>query len=191
MSYAAKYLKAHGQLCTIERTPAIQSYISMKRSTRAVRDLGSREGYWEGLILADSNLESGEVFSVGNDKFIVQTVTPYAASGELVWFAAKANAFLTHQRYVEVVDSNGNITQTWETLAENIPAFGEVVTYELRQRDPGLLDSTRYIFQIQKNLGVELLDRFVHLGENYQVNSIDDIALAGIARIQLGSDVRP
>ncbi len=201
MSYAAKYLQSRGQVCTIYRHKSLtmqglvvdapKSYISMKRSTKAVRNLAVREGLWEGLILASSELASGEIFSIADDSFIVQTVSLDHASGELAWFAAKANAFLVHKRQEEWTDGKGNIFHKWLTLNGSVPAFGEVVTYQLRQVDPGLLDNTRYLFQVSKKLETQLLDRFVYQEESYQVNSIDDAALPGVVRIQLGIDVRP
>jgi len=64
----------------------------------------------------------------------------------------------------------------------------------LRQYDMGLLPQTRYIFQVPKILGIVELDRIVYgTGDNnkYQVESIDDIALQGVVRIQLSKDMRP
>jgi hypothetical protein len=163
----------------------------MKRSTRAVRDLGARDAYFEGLILASSGLQSGEAFTVGGETFLVHTVHADHASDELSWYGAKANVFVTHKRHTETVDAYGNIIQTWTTLAVDVPAFGEVVTYAMRQADPGLLEGTRYLLQLAKSMNVQLLDRFVYQGGNYQVNSINDIGLPGIALIQLGVDTRP
>jgi len=192
MSYAARYLQAHGQACIIKRTPEVQSYVSLKRSTRATRDVVLRDAYWEGLILAESLLASGEVIKVGSTQYIVQSVDGDPASGELAFFAAKVNASLTHQRYTETVDPNtGNIVQAWTTLNASLPAFGQAVTAALRQADPGLLETTRYLFFVPKTAGVQVMDRLVLSGENLQVNALDEIMLPGVARIQAGQDVRP
>jgi hypothetical protein len=192
MSYAAKYLQAHGQACVIKRTPEVQSYASLKRSTRATRDPGTRDAYWEGLILAESLLASGEVVEIGGTQYLVQSVDADPASGELAFFAAKVNASLTHQRYTETVDPNtGNIIQGWTTLNASLSAFGQVVTASLRQTDPGLLETTKYVFFVPKVAGVQVMDRLVLGGENLQVNAVDEIMLPGVARIQAGQDVRP
>lgn len=189
MDYAEAALRKYGQVCTIRRTPPITSYLSMKRSSKSGRDLGLREAFHEGLILGSVALHSGEVFEVGNDKYLVQSAVP-DQTGETFWFAVKTNAVLTHQRYTEDVDDGGNIVQEWVTLNADVSAFGEVITARLRQEDPGLLDSARYIFQVPKSIGVVRLDRFVFDSANYQVESVDDIALAGVFRVQLGVDVR-
>lgn len=191
MSYAGKFLQAKGQTCIISRPTPLTTKASIKRSTRASRDLGIREGYWEGLILASAGLQSGEVLTIGTNKYLAQSVNEDFASTEHAFFAAKCNAVLTHKRYTQTVDEQGNIIEGWQVLNAAVDAYGEIVTYRLRQEDPGLLDSTKYVFQVPKSMGVELLDRIVYNGSNYQVASIDDVALHGVCRIQLEIDVRP
>lgn len=194
MSYAEKFLKAYGQDCIIERTVPVNTKVSIKRSTKASRDLGIREGYWEGLTLLEVNLKSGEIISIRDEKYLVQSTNYDHASKECAFFAAKCNAVIQHKRYVEDVDDNFNPIQEWRDVNPekvNIPCYGTIVTAKLRQEEAGLLDNTIYIFQVPKSLGVRKLDRFVFNGDNYQVNSIDDIGLAGVARVQLGMDNRP
>jgi hypothetical protein len=194
MSYAGNNLRARGQSCTILRDPAINTKVSIKRSTKSSHDLGSREAYWEGLILSDVALLSGEILQIDGSKYLVQSTNPDPASGETALFIAKCNAVIQHKRYVEDVDDNGNLIQEWQTLHSDVPCYGEIITYRLRQEDPGLLDSTKYTFQVPKALGVVLLDRFVYGNgpdNKYQVSSIDEIGMSGVSRIQLESDTRP
>lgn len=191
MSYAGNFLKSRGQDCTILRDIPVISKVSIKRSTNSSRDLGSREAYWEGLILAEANVKSGEVLEMFGDKYLVQSANFDLASDETAFFSAKCNAVIQHMRYVEDVDINDNIIQEWHALNTDVPCYGEVITYRLRQEDPGLLDSTKYTFQVPKTLGVVLLDRFMYEGKKYQVDSIDDIGLSGVARVQCSDDTRP
>lgn len=194
MSYHGNYLKARGQDCTILRPTPVQTKVSIKRSTRASRDLGTREAYWEGTVLAEADLQSGETVEILGNKYLVQSTNLDPESGETAFFAAKCNAIIQHQRYDDDAAGGGNIIRTWQTLHADIPAYGEIITYRLRQEDPGLLDSTKYTFQVPNALGVILLDRFVY-GEGrdnkYKVSSIDEIGMAGVSRIQLESDTRP
>lgn len=191
MSYAGNFLNSKGQACAILRDPIITSKISIKRSTKSSRDLGSREAYWEGLILADTAVQSGEIIQIHDDKYLVQSTNPDPASGETALFVAKCNAIIQHWRYIEDTDNNGNLVQEWRTLHADVPCYGEIITYRLRQEDPGLLDSTKYTFQVPKALGVILLDRFVYGNKKYQISSIDDIGMPGIARAQCEDDIRP
>jgi hypothetical protein len=190
VSRGEKFLKAKGLDCTIKRTPIVTSKVSIKRSTRASRDLGVREGYWEGLILLDASLASGEVMTIGTDDYLVQSTNFDPASSATAFFAAKSNATLQHMRISEYA-VGGNVVQAWVSMNANVKAFGEIVTYRLRQEDPGLLDQTRYIFQVPKSISAMELDRIVYNGDNYKVVSIDDVALKGIDRLQLGFDERP
>ena len=193
MSYAGNFLKSKGQDCTINRTPTVTSKVSIKRSTRSSRDLGSREAYWEGLILADALLQSGEVLTIVSDKYLVQSVNADPMSTEHAFFSAKCNAVLQHKRETETLDENNNPIKVWADVNPAMPdvdAYGEIVTYALRQYDPGLLEQTRYIFQVPKSVGVQLQDRIVYNG-NLQVVSVDDVALKGVYRLQLAVDLRP
>lgn len=191
MSYAERFLKAYGQDAVIQRDIPVNTKISIKRSSRAAYNIGLREGYWEGLVLADAGLQSGEILIIGADKYLVQSVNLDPASGESAFFAAKANAVLIHKRLVETVDENNNLVQTWQTLNADVPAYVEVITYSLRQFDPGLLEQTRYIAQVVKSIDAHMLDRFVLNSENLQVVSINNAGLHGVSILQLGIDIRP
>lgn len=190
MTYAKKFLMSRGQECIINRPTPVPSKVSIKRSTKASRDLGIREGYWEGLILADSNLKSGEIITIRDNKYLVQSTNYDPASMECAFFSAKCNATIQHKRYVEDVDANYNPIQEWKTINPDVACYGEIITSRMREVETGLEDNAVYIFQVPKSLGVALLDRFVY-DKNYQVVSIDDIGLEGVARVQLGMDNRP
>lgn len=192
MTYAEKFLNSHGQIATIQRTPTVTTKASLKRSTRAVRDPGIRDSSWEGLALPDSNLVSGEIFSVGTDKYLVQSANLDVASGAIAFFAVKVNSTLTPLRRTEELDDEYNLVVTWKwtPASTTIDAFGQVVTYALRQYDPGLLESSRYIFYLPSSYGVQVLDRLVLNGENLMVNAIDPLILEGVVRVQAGTDTR-
>jgi hypothetical protein len=192
MTYAEKFLNSHGQTITIQRNPTVTTKASLKRSTKAVRDPGIRDSSWEGLVLPDSNLVSGEIFSVGTDKYLVQSANLDVASGAIAFFAAKVNSTLTPLRRTEELDDEYNLVVTWKwtPASTTIDAFGQVVTYALRQYDPGLLESSRYIFYLPSSYGVEVLDRLVLNGENLMVNAIDPLMLEGVVRVQAGTDTR-
>ncbi|HHY99883.1 MAG TPA: hypothetical protein GYA03_02190 [Tissierellia bacterium] len=190
MSYAKKFLNSKGMDCTIQRPTPFQTKVSIKRSTNSVYNVGVREAFFEGLIPIESNLISGEIVSIKNDNYIVQTVNYDLASKELEFYCAKCNVIVQHKRYTETIDENLNVVMAWETINADIPAYGEVITYRMIQQDPGLLEGTKYTLQVPKSLGVELLDRFVFNGEKYQVTSIDSLGLVGVIRCQLKIDLR-
>lgn len=191
MSYTGNFVKAKGQNCTINRSVPVNTKVSIKRSTKSSRDLGSREAYWEGLILADAGLLSGDVVTIAAEKYLVQSVNLDPASMEHAFFAAKCNVILQHKRFVETTDANNNVIQEWQTINADVPSYAEVVTYALRQFDPGLLEQTRYIIQVSKSIGAVMLDRFVLGEDKFQVVSQNNAGLQGISILQLGIDTRP
>lgn len=190
MSYAKKFLNSRGMDCTIQRPTPFYTKVSIKRSTNSVYNVGVREAFFEGLIPLESNLISGEIVSIKNDNYIVQTVNYDLASKELEFYCAKCNVIVQHKRYTETIDENLNVVMAWETINADIPSYGEVITYRMIQQDPGLLEGTKYTLQVPKSLGVELLDRFIFNGEKYQVASIDSLGLVGTIRVQLQADLR-
>lgn len=189
-TYGAKFITAWGEPATIERDTPVSVKISIKRSTRAARDLGIREGYWEGLILAKHNLLSGEYLTVRDGKHLVQSTNIDPESKETAMFLAKCNSEIQHQQYTETLDEYNQIVEGWTTIS-TVPSYCEIITYRLRQIEQGLLDSTKYTFQVPKTLGVELLDRIIHNGENLRVDSVDDVGMSGVWRLQVSDDVRP
>lgn len=150
-----------------------------------------RDAVHEGLILPNSGLQSGDVLEVSGDAYLVQSVTPDQVSGCLLWYGLRCNAEVELRRRTTRYDPDKgrNVTE-WVSVATS-PAWGQIVTARLRQADPGLLDSARYVFQLPKALGVTLEDRIIYNDRPFQVESLDDIAMEGVVRVQLGKDARP
>ncbi len=171
------------------------TWISIRRTTRASRELGIRAGYWDGLIPIESKLLSGEIITVTDDytttQYLVQHANYDPQSRQIAFFCAKCNVIMSHMRYVEDVDENFNPNNEWKTLNADVFCYGEIVNQKVRQEIPGLLEGTIYIFQVPKVLGIKELDRIRYNDKNYQVVSIDDIGLSGVYQIQLQKDFRP
>lgn len=187
ISWLEGMLETDGDPITILRTPSVTSYVSIKRTSRS-SDPANRALH-EGHVLTSSSLQSGELFTLGADSYLVQSVDRDEEAD--YWFAMKCNATVTNQRPTETTDADGNLVQSWTTLASNEKAWGQIVTAKLRAEDPGLVDAARYVFQMRKALGVVEMDRIVYSGANYRVESVDDIAMEGVVRVQLSIDTRP
>jgi hypothetical protein len=182
------FIKAKGQACTILRVPPAASKVSMTLATRGYSD--NRELYREGLILADSALQGGEAFSVGAEVFLTRSVSYDPQSGQIAFFASKANAVLSHQRYVETVDEWGNIVQSWQTITASVPTTATATTAALLEKDPGLLPNTKWIHVIPV-IALEKMDRLVFAnGIKCQVEDIDPLRLPGLLRVQCSDDLR-
>lgn len=179
-------------MATIQRTPPATTIVSMKRSTRATRDPGIRDSFWEGIADNASNLAGGEIMTVGADNYLIQSANTDPASGELAFFAVKTNAELTPKRITASLDADNNIVEVWGWTPSGtvVEGFGQIVTAQLRASDPGLLDSSRYLFFVPASAGLQVMDRVILTGENLMVNAIDSLMLEGVSRIQCGSDNR-
>lgn len=194
-TYAERFIKSQGESAIIERTPPVNTKVSIKRSTNSTMSLGAREAYWEGIIPIEDNLQSGEYITIRGDKHLVQSVNFDKESLEQAFYVVKCNCIIKHQREVETgVDEWNQIIKEWQDINPDfidIPSYCEIVTYRMRQEDPGLLNSTKYVFQLPKNLDIQELDRFVYNGGNLRVDSINDSGLEGIVIVQVTDDVRP
>lgn len=195
MSYAKKFVKSEGETAVIERIPLVSTKVSIKRSTRSSRDLAVREAYWEGILPIEDNLQSGEYITIRGDKCLVQNTNFDKESFETAFFVTKCNCIVHHQREFETgIDEWNNIIREWRDVNPeftDIPSYCTIITYRMRQEDPGLLDSTKYVFQLPKQLDVQLLDRITYNNEKLRVDSIDDVGLSGVISIQVTSDLRP
>jgi hypothetical protein len=187
--YTANFIKARGQPCTILRTPEATSCVSMTLATRGYSD--NRDLYREGLILADSNLTGGEVFTVESESFLTRSVYRDPQSGQLVFFASKVNATLVHKRYKETTDDWGNVTQGWETITATVYATARVVTAALLEKDPGLLPNTKWTFTVPATVPLQKMDRLEFAdGTKCQVEDIDPHRLPGLLHVQCSDDLR-
>lgn len=190
MSYAENFIKAHGEKCVIKRTPEVSSYVSIKPATTSYGD--SRDLYRDGLILADSGLKPGEVMEVDGEVLLVRSVYRDKQSGQLSFLVSKANATLTHARFTETTDEWGNVTQKWETITDDVYSTAQIVSAALRQQDPGLLPTTKWVFLVPATTPLQELDRlqFKPDGDKCRVDSVDDIRLPGLLRVQCSDDRR-
>jgi len=190
MNYTESFIRAHGDECIIKRTKDAPSYVSIKPATTSYSD--NRDLYREGLILADSNLASGEVMETGGEKLLVRSVYPDKQSGQLSFLASKVNAELTHRRYEETADEWGNVTQKWSIITSIVYATAQIVSAALRQQDPGLLPTTKWVFLIPAIATLQEMDRleFNSGSTKCRVDSIDDIRLPGLLRVQCSDDLR-
>lgn len=190
MSYAENFIKAHGEECVIKRTPEEVSYVSIKPATQSYSD--NRDLYREGLVLATSGLKPGEVMEVDSETLLVRSVYRDKQSGQLSFLTSKVNAVLTQSRFEETDDGWGNITQDWVTVTDEVYSTAQIVSAALRQQDPGLLPTTKWVFLVPATTPLQELDRlqFKPDGDKCRVDSIDDIRLPGLLRVQCSDDRR-
>jgi hypothetical protein len=188
MGYITGFIKRYGQPCTILRSPQVNSWVSMIALTN--RGWDNSDMYREGLILADSGLSGGELFTVGNDCFLARSVVLDQQSEELSFKASRINADLVHLRSLVSSDSFGNITQTWQTVNALVRASAQMVSAAMLEKEPGLLPNTKWVFVMPSSAGVQVGDRLCLDSTLCQVDAIDSLRLPGVLWVQCSDDQR-
>ncbi len=152
------------------------------------------------------SISSGETFTEGSDTYLVFS---QRARGDAYFFSGrKTNCEVSILERTETTDDEGVVTVSWPPTTTDEPVCGEIVTSALRQTEPGLLDTTVRLYYIPSSVEVALLSRLVHemtqkwavdmgaiydpiyLGARYKVDSIDDLILTGVKRLQCSNDER-
>ncbi len=188
------WLRDNGQACTINGvTP---SFVSL-RKVGARTDLNYIENFKEGLILLDSGLASGNTLTVVDNgittSYLCITSQLDRASEQIAFQVAKINTSLTIKRYEEQKDSYGNTvpgSETWGTVATNIPAYAGVSFQRMVQEDPGMVPQQIFQVILQSVNDVQLLDRIVFSGQSYQVDTIDPVSSPGNNTLLISHDTR-
>lgn len=187
-------VKLNGQICAIlPRTPAVTSKCVLTPATKSGRWIADRTDYWDGLIPSDVAINSGEVVetvSATNNRSIIVMSIIDDMRGVTHFLGARANLSLDWRQQSTSVDENFNVVTTWPLVSADVSAFGELVTAQLRQEDPGLLSTTKYLIFVPATYNVRAMDRVVFSAISCQVDSLDNIILDGIVRLQCSDDTR-
>ena len=183
-------INQNGEVCSVSsRAPAVASKCVIYPSTKSGRNFSDRTDYWDGLIPSSVGIATGEVVSVTGKNIIVMSITG-DARGITSFLGVRSNVDLNWQHPTPSVDAKNNVITTYPTVSADVPAFGQLVTAQLRQEDPGLLPSTKYLFLIPAAYGVERMDRAVMNTVSCQVDDLDNIIMEGIIRLQCSEDTR-
>lgn len=143
---------------------------------------------FKGLLQANTILSVGDLVKVGTDNFLVMALR------KIVFMNTnQANMWLCDSECsiyrLENVYSGNIKTGVQEIpIKENIPCLYKDTNGRIKIYDAGLLESTIKVVYLQA-LDVQLTDRLVLNGQNYQINSIDR-TINNIMAIQLAEDKR-
>lgn len=190
MSYTGQFITAYGDACIIRGTTPVSTYVCLSQSTRALNDLGIREAAYEGLILSDSGLESGDVFDIDTVAYLTLSTSYRRMMDELAILAIRSNATINQKRETGSTVNN-NVVYNFNTLNRTVPCFLQALTYEMRASNPGYLVETKFLCFLPKNIGVQVMDRITYGYVNYRVVSVDALSVTGISRLQMDNDMRP
>lgn len=188
-------IKQYGELALINGSD--QAYVVlMPIQGRSDRDY--IESHRDGLIATSSSLAGGDTITCpvsGGDMYLVTTTpsTERTEQGISSFRCVKTNITINVKRLQNTYDNNGNITgQAWNNIVTDIPAYRDDIAYQrMFQQDPGMVPRQSFQVTIQATNNVQLLDRVVFSGENYQVDAIDTISSPGNKVVDVSLDTRP
>lgn len=187
------YQFAHRQVpCIVDGTAEKVVLTRDSRSSAVI----VREYLYTGLFSPSSLVNTGSLVEAEGETFFVQTKRHTA---EKDWYCGliKTNAVIDVYRFSRKYDEHDNpIEEEFQPIEMNVKAFMQYVTAQLRQDDAGLLATTKYLLQLQKNVDIKRPqevawpDRVIFKGRSYQVDVIDDVRYPNLLYIQLGEDTR-
>lgn len=160
--------------------------------------LGDIENFLRGNFVPSDNLQNGEVILhvPTGEQYITLGIYKEVINNEYVADICnmlRVNSTYTAQRLQETADQFGNITKTPIILNQDTPAYTEVVTEEMRQTDPGLLESCEFKLYTT-NKEIKLYDQILITTDGWtremQVVSVTYSMLHGINVLQLATDIR-
>lgn len=213
-AYAGKYVKVAGNAIEIiydfdnrEETSKI-AHIALKPSTRAAYAMALREASIDGAIYVDDeNRDALDEMFIPSRYFIKMRGT----IEEIYMIQANNNwRDIINSRDISAVKCNGivdikikDLGLGWKLEYEGIYSFGSAVQRDNKQFTSGVEDGSLYQIQIPKlnlknemkpfevSLGSKLIYKDIVTGieKEYEVVSIDDMAMTGATILQAVIDV--
>lgn len=174
----------------------LEDAVILSRDTRATTIIG-KEYTYNGVFAPTSAVENGSSVEAAGT-FFVQTLR-LTTDQDKYCSLIKTNAVIEVQRYTRQFDANYNPSSTvFVPVEEDIKAFTQYITIQLRQDDPGLLPTTIYVLQLQtsvdvrrpQDLELQSPDRIILDGRPYQVDAVDRIKYPNLLHVQLSEDLR-
>lgn len=178
--------------CTVN---GVSDKVILSRETKATTIIG-KEYMYNGMFAPSSSVKPGDMLDNG-DTFFVQTLR-LTTEKDKYCSLVKTNATIIVLRYSQEYDDNDNPIgdAEYKPVVENVLAFAQLVTAQLRQDDPGLLHTTTHTLQLQKSVDIKDPQDAIHPdlvvmnGNTYQVDSVDVVKYPNLLHVQLSDSVR-
>lgn len=178
--------------------------------TDRLEDLSFRDKTEKGLLLRRGKTERATVIS--DHKIIVTYLTTDIKNGDIVTrnmngerlliiakqFSAdctqfqgkRVNAEVTVSRIVDVFQNHKKVGTKAEVVATGVPVFYQDISANMKMYDAGLLPKTVKKIIMQDDTPVDILDRIVLNGRNYQVDNVDSAKYVNLFEVQVSEDTR-
>ncbi|WP_138756482.1 hypothetical protein [Paenibacillus sinopodophylli] len=168
--------------------------VILSRETKATTVMG-KEYVYNGLFAPSSVVELGDLVQT-DVSFMVLTMRQ-TVERDKYCSLLKTNTTVDIQRYGREFDANYNPIgkPKFLTVQAEVVCFAQYVTGALRQDEPGLLETTKYVLVLQTSANIErpqdnTPDRILLDGRPYQVDVVDGMKYPNLLHIQLSEDTR-
>lgn len=144
---------------------------------------------FRGLLADDTQITTGDIIQYGDDKLLVTAFrhTDFMNTNTAnMWLCDSVCSIYRLKSKFVGTQKAGN---EFVPVIENAPCVQQDANGKMKYYDAGLLESTTKLVYIQKSAEVELTDRLVIDGQNYQVDSISG-SIKNVLILQLSPDKR-
>lgn len=184
---ASAMFARYREICSVDGKQ--DEYVLFTRIGRGTKRFLVNNVFW-GLLDSDTEFNTGDiVINSKNEKLYLVALAKnlQGVKGEFY----KVNATIDIKRISQEYDEYDNpISSSATTVYKDYECVYEYVSTKMHLYDYGLLDSTVMRFLLSKDVDIQMLDRIVLNGKNYQVNNIDDFSFSPFRYCQCSEDTR-
>ena len=157
--------------------------------TDRLEDLSFRDKTEKGLLLRRGKTERATVTRNMNGERLLIIAKQFSA--DCTQFQGKrVNAEVTVSRIVDVFQNHKKVGTKAEVVATGVPVFYQDISANMKMYDAGLLPKTVKKIIMQDDTPVDILDRIVLNGRNYQVDNVDSAKYVNLFEVQVSEDTR-
>lgn len=144
---------------------------------------------FRGLLADDTQIETGDLVQYGDDKLLVTAFrhTDFMNTNTAnMWLCdTVCSVYRLKSKFVGNQKSGTELVP----ILEDVPCVQQDTNGKMKYYDAGLLESTTKLVYVQHTADIELTDRLVIDGHNYQVDSIST-SIKNVLALQCSDDKR-
>ena len=147
----------------------------------------------DGKVIVTENgtdIQNGELIERANtgEKFLI--IAKQHSADCVQMQGRRINGSFALVKFVDNYVHHKRVGTTARTVATDVPTYFEDINAAMKQYDAGLLQTTVKKLIVQTSIPVDLLDRIVLNGRNYQVVNVDTARYVNLLEIQVSEDNR-
>lgn len=147
----------------------------------------------DGKVIVTENgtdIKSGELIerTATGERFLV--IAKQHSADCVQMQGRRVNGSIDVIRLIDVYQNHKRTGTAAQTIAAGVPTYFEEINAAMRQYDAGLLQTTVKKFLVQTDIDIQLLDRIVLNGRNYQVTNVDMAKYVNLLDVQVSEDNR-